>query len=209
MLKVPHGGWFPLAIGLGVFVVMTTWRRGREVMFQRLNESAVPLQPFLQSLFADPPHRIPGTAIFLTATPDATPHALLHNLNHNKILHERVVFLTVEIRDVPWVPFSERVACERFGSGCWRVRLRFGFMNRPDVMRALDLCGEYGLTFDLMETSFFLSRQQIVPSPGGPSTMWRWRERMFATMARNAGNVTDYFNVPTNRVIELGTRVEI
>jgi KUP system potassium uptake protein len=119
------------------------------------------------------------------------------------------VFLTVEVRDVPWVPFSERVACERLGNGCWRVRLRFGFMNRPDVLRALDLCGEYGLTFELMETSFFLSRQQIVPSPGGPSTMWRWRERMFATMARNAGNVTDYFNVPTNRVIELGTRIEI
>jgi KUP system potassium uptake protein len=209
MAKTLAGGWFPLAIGVGVFVVMTTWRRGREVMFQRLNESAVPLEPFLKSLFADPPHRIAGTAIFLTATPDAVPHALLHNLNHNKILHERVVFLTVEVRDVPWVPFSERVACERLGNGCWRVRLRFGFMNRPDVLRALDLCGEYGLTFELMETSFFLSRQQIVPSPGGPSTMWRWRERMFATMARNAGNVTDYFNVPTNRVIELGTRIEI
>jgi KUP system potassium uptake protein len=209
MAKSVAGGWFPLAIGTGVFIVMTTWRRGREVMFQRLSESAVPLEPFLKSLFADPPHRVPGTAIFLTATPDAVPHALLHNLNHNKILHERVVFLTVEIRDVPWVPFSERLAAERMGNGCWRVRVRFGFMNRPDVLRALDLCSEYGLTFNLMETSFFLSRQQIVPSPGGPSTMWRWRERMFSAMARNAGNVTDYFNVPTNRVIELGTRIEI
>ena len=209
MLKVPHGGWFPLAVGAGVFTIMVTWRRGREVMFQRLNESAVPLKPFLESLFQDPPHRIEGTAIFLTATPDATPHALLHNLNHNKVLHERVVFLTVEIRDVPWVSFEERATVERLGHGCWRVRLRYGFMNRPDVMRALDVCGTFGLDFDPMQTSFFLSRQQVVPSSGGPSTMWRWRERMFATMARNAGNVTDYFGIPTNRVIELGTRVEI
>jgi KUP system potassium uptake protein len=209
MLKVPNGGWFPLAIGLGVFIIMTTWRRGREVMFQRLNEASVPLEPFLKSLLKDPPNRVPGTAIFLTATPDATPHALLHNLNHNKVLHERVVFLTVEIRDVPWVSFEERVTCERIGSGCWRVRVRFGFMNRPDVMRALEVCGALGLEFDMMQTSFFLSRQQVVPAAGGPSTMWRWRERMFAAMARNAGNITDYFNIPTNRVIELGTRVEI
>jgi len=209
MLKVPDGGWFPLAIGVGVFLVMTTWRRGREVMFTRLNESAVPLDPFLKSLMRDPPHRVPGTAIFLTATPEATPHALLHNLNHNKVLHERVVFLTVEIRDVPWVTFEERVTCERMGNGCWRVRVRFGFMNRPDVMRALEVCGALGLEFDMMQTSFFLSRQQVVPGAGGASTMARWRERMFAAMARNAGNITDYFNIPTNRVIELGTRVEI
>ena len=209
MLKVPHGGWFPLAVGAAVFIVMTTWRRGREVMFARLNEQAVPLAPFLKTLFRDPPHRIPGTAIFLTATPEATPHALLHNLNHNQVLHERVVFLTVEVRDVPWVTFEERVTCERMGQGCWRVRLRFGFMNRPDVMRGLDVCGALGLDLDPMRTSFFLSRQQVVPTAGGPSTMWRWRERMFAAMARNAGNITDYFNIPTNRVIELGTRVQI
>jgi len=209
MLKVPSGGWFPLCVGAGVFVVMTTWRRGREVMFERLNESAVPLEPFLKSLFAEPPQRVPGTAIFLTATPEATPHALLHNLNHNKVLHERVVFLTVEIRDVPWVSFEERVTCERLGHGCWRVRVRYGFMNRPDVMRALELCGALGLEFDFMQTSFFLSRQQVVPAPGGTAVMARWRERMFAAMARNAGNITDYFNIPTNRVIELGTRVEI
>ena len=209
MLKVPHGGWFPLAIGLGVFVVMTTWRRGREVMFQRLNEASVPLEPFLKSLFRDPPHRVDGTAIFLTATPDATPHALLHNLNHNKVLHERVIFLTVEIHDVPWVPFEDRVECAEFGHGCWRMLVRYGFMNRPDLISALTLAAALGMEFDMMQTSFFLSRQQVVPGADGPSTMWRWRERMFAAMARNAGNVTDYFGIPTNRVIELGTRVEI
>ena len=209
MLKVPQGGWFPLLIGVGIFIIMATWRRGREVMFQRLNEAAVPLEPFLKSLLKDPPNRVPGTAIFLTATPDATPHALLHNLNHNKVLHERVVFLTVEIRDVPWVSFEERVTVQRMGHGCYLVRLRFGFMNRPDVMRALEVCGALGLEFDMMQTSFFLSRQQVVPSAGGPSTMARWRERLFAMMARNAGNISDYFNIPTNRVIELGTRVQI
>jgi KUP system potassium uptake protein len=209
MFKIPDGGWFPLLIGAGVFTVMSTWRHGREVLFQRLQEASVPLEPFLKSLFTAPPVRVPGTAVFLTATPDATPHALLHNLSHNKVLHERVVFLTVEIGDVPWVSFDERVSSERIGHGCWRVRVRYGFMNRPDVLRALELCHALGLEFDLMETSFFLSRQLIVPAAGGIVKMVRWRERMFAAMARNAGNVTDYFNIPTNRVIELGTRVQI
>jgi KUP system potassium uptake protein len=209
LLKIADGGWFPLAIGACVFTVMTTWRRGREILFQRLHASSVPLEPFLKSLFKDPPQRVSGTAIFLTATPDVTPHALLHNLNHNKVLHERIVFLTVETRDVPWVQFDERVVCERLGHGCWRVRVRYGFMNRPDVTRALELCGVLGLEFELMQTSFFISREKLVPKEGGISTMARWREHMFAAMARNAGNITDYFNIPSNRVVELGTRVEI
>jgi KUP system potassium uptake protein len=208
LLKIADGGWFPLAIGACVFVVMTTWRRGREILFQRLAEQSVPLQPFLQSLFRDPPHRVPGTAVFLTATLDTTPHALLHNLNHNKVLHERVVFLTVEIRDVPWVPFGERIVCEKLGHGCWKVQVRYGFMDRPDVTRALEICGALGLEFEQMETSFFLSRQKIVPTQGGIGMAF-WRDRLFAAMARNAGNVTDYFNIPANRVIELGSRVQI
>src|SRR5207244_592851 len=139
LLKIADGGWFPLAIGACVFATMTTWRRGREILFKRLEEGAVPLKAFLQSLFKDPPHRVPGTAIFLTATPDAVPHALLHNLNHNKVLHERVVFLTVEVRDVPWVPFEYRVVCERLGNGCWRLGLRSGLMDPPNATTALDL----------------------------------------------------------------------
>ncbi|HEY5897985.1 MAG TPA: potassium transporter Kup [Burkholderiales bacterium] len=208
LLKIADGGWFPLAIGACVFVVMTTWRRGREILYQRLAEGSVPLKSFLDSLFRDPPHRVPGTAIFLTATPDVVPHALLHNLNHNKVLHERVVFLTVEVRDVPWVAFTDRVNVESLGHGCWKIRVRYGFMNRPDVTRALELCSALGLEFELMETSFFLSRQKIVPTMGGIGMAF-WRDRMFAAMARNAGNVTDYFNIPTNRVIELGARVQI
>src|SRR6266850_2006128 len=208
LLKIADGGWFPLAIGACVFLIMTTWRRGREILFKRLEEGAVPLKGFLDSLFKDPPIRVPGTAIFLTATPDAVPHSLLHNLSHNKVLHERVVFLTVEVRDVPWIAFADRVTSESLGHGCWRVRVRYGFMNRPDVTRAIELCGALGLEFDLMETSFFLSRQKIVPTAGGIG-MTFWRDRIFAAMARNAGNVTDYFNIPTNRVIELGSRVQI
>jgi KUP system potassium uptake protein len=202
LLKIADGGWFPLAVGAGVFVVMTSWRRGRERLFAQLRASSVPLEPFLKSLFADPPQRVAGTAIFLTATPEVTPHALLHSLKHFRAVHERLVFLTVEFRDVPWVPFEERVRIEKLGHSCWRVRVRYGFMNPPELLRALEVCGALGLEFDLMQTSFFLSREKIVPVAS-------WRDRLFAAMARNAGNITDYFNIPTNRVIELGTRVEI
>jgi KUP system potassium uptake protein len=208
LVKIADGGWFPLAIGAAVYVTMATWRRGREVLFEHLNAESVPLAPFLESLFRDPPQRVPGTAVFLTATPDATPHALLHNLNHNKVLHERVVFLTVQIRDVPWVAFEDRVTCERLGNGCWRVHVRYGFMNRPDVTAALELCSSLGLVLEPMETSYFLSRQKIVATEDGIGMAF-WRDRLFAAMARNAGNVTDYFNIPPNRVIELGTRVQI
>ena len=202
LLKIKDGGWFPLVIAAVVFVVMSSWRRGRERLLAQLQESSVPLEPFLKSLLRDPPQRVPGTAVFLTATPDVTPHALLHSLKHYRALHERVVFLTVEFRDVPWVSFEERVLCERIGNNCWRVRVRYGFMNRLDVVRALELCGALGLEFDMMQTSFFLSREKIVP-------MASWLDRLFAAMARNAGNVSDYFNIPANCVVELGTRVEI
>ena len=137
LLKVVDGGWFPLLIGAIVFTLMTTWRQGRSIMFKRLRASSVPLKPFLDSLFVDPPQRVPGTAVFLTATPEATPHALLHNLNHNKVLHERVVFLTVEITDEPWVPFQDRVRLTKLGHGCWRMNVRYGFMNEPDIAQTL------------------------------------------------------------------------
>jgi len=208
LTKVHDGGWFPLAVGGAVYAVMATWRRGRELLFVRLNASAVPLQTFLDALFREAPQRVPGTAVFLTATPDATPHALLHNLNHNKVLHERVVFLTVEVRDVPWVPYTERIHSESLGHGCWRLRVRYGFMDRPDLTRALELCSALGIEFNMMETSFFLSREKIVPTQDRHG-MASWRERLFAAMARNAANITDFLNIPTNRVIELGTRVEI
>ncbi len=208
LLKIADGGWFPLVVGAAVFAAMSTWRRGREHVFGRLRASSVPLEELLKSLFTDPPHRVPGTAVFLTATPDVTPHALLHNLYHNKVLHERVVFLTVEIRDEPWVSAKERVVCQKLGNGCWRVRVSYGFLDRLDVTKALGQCAGAGLPIEMMETSFFLSRELFAAAEGGAG-MARWRDRLFAAMARNAGSVTDYFNIPNNRVIELGTRIEI
>jgi len=209
LLKVVDGGWFPLLIGSIVFTLMITWRQGRNILFNRLRASPVPLKPFLDSLFVEAPKRVPGTAVFLTATPEATPHALLHNLNHNKVLHERVVFLTAEVTEEPWVPFQDRVKITKLGNGCWRMNVRFGFMNEPDIAHTLELAGTMGLTFDMMTTSFFLSRETVVPVEATPSGMAFWRERLFAMMARNAGNAADYFKLPANRVIELGTKVEI
>ena len=208
MHKVLDGGWFPLALGAFVFAIMVTWRRGRELLVESVRGSSPPLEGFLKTLFAYPPQRVPGTAVFLTSSPDATPNALLHSLKHYKVLHERNVFLTIEFRDVPWVRSAQRIACERLHDDCWRVRARYGFMERPDVALALELCAPFGLQLESMQVTYFTSREQIVP---GTSTagMSRWRDWVFAAMARNAGSVTDFFNIPTNRVVELGTRVEI
>ena len=210
LLKVREGGWFPLVLGAGAYILMLTWREGRDILFRRVRGSAVPLKPFLDALFREPPTRVSGTAVFLTATPDVVPHALLHNLNHNKVLHERVVFLTVVVKEVPWVPFSERVNIEPLGHDSYQITLNFGFKNRTDVSQALtELCADRGLEFNMMETSFFLSRETLIPSVAIPGGMALWRERLFATMARNAGSAVEYLNIPTNRVIELGTQVEI
>ncbi len=209
MHKVFEGGWFPLLLGAGIFATMVTWQQGRKALLAQLRASSIPLVPFLESLYAEPPQSVPGTAVFLTSTPDSTPHALLHSLKHYKALHERNVFMTVEFRDVPWVPFEERVKCERLGHECWRVTVRYGFMNRPDVGAALELCGPMGLQVEPMEASYFLSREKILPTARAKGRMRRLRDLLFAAMARNAGNLTDYFNIPVNRVVELGTRVEL
>jgi len=208
LLKIHDGGWFPLALGAAVFLLMATWRRGRAILAERLRLDSVPLGAFLKSLSHDAVQRVPGTAVFLTAAPEVTPHALLHSLKHYKALQQKVVFLTVQFRDVPWVPMEQRVVCEGLGGGFWRVRARYGFMNSPDVPQALELCRAQGLDIEPMEASFFLSRQTIVPArvAGG---MAMWRERLFAAMARNAGNAAGFFGIPDNRVIELGTRVQI
>jgi KUP system potassium uptake protein len=208
MHKVLEGGWFPLLLGALIFTIMVTWKRGRELLLERLRSAAWPLTSFLKSLFVAPPQRVQGTGVFLTSAPDATPHALMHSLKHYKVLHERNVFLNVEFADVPWVPPEERVTCEPLGNDCWRVKARYGFMDRPDVGLALELCAPSGLQFDPMDVSYFLSREKIVPV-AGTAGMALWRDRIFAALARNAGSITDYFNIPTNRVVELGTQVEI
>jgi KUP system potassium uptake protein len=209
MHKVLEGGWFPLLLGSAIFALMATWRQGRAALLEQLRASSIPLGPFLDSLYLDPPQRVPGTAVFLTSTTDSTPHALLHSLKHYKVLHERNVFMTVEFRDVPWVAFADRVKCERLGHDCWRVAVRYGFMNRPDVGAALELCGPMGLQVEPAEASYFLSREKILPSVKPKGRIVRLRNLVFAALARNAGSVTDFFNIPINRVVELGTRVEI
>ena len=207
LLKIAEGGWFPLSLGAAVLFVMLTWRRGREILQTNMQTTAVPLKSFLNSLFVEPPHRVPGTAVFMVANADLAPRSLLHNLSHNKVLHDRVVFVMVVIEDIPWVPFAERVAVEPLGHGCWRVTVRFGFKNRTDIPHALALCEGDGLQFNMMETSFFLSHETIVPTPG--TGMRLWRKRMFSAMARNAGSAVEYFHLPSNRVIELGAQVRI
>lgn len=206
-IKLFQGGWFPLLIAIGVFTIISTWRRGREILFERLRPGAIPLEPFLESIEAHPPQRVPGTAIFLTAGREGVPHALLHNLNHNKVLHERIVLLTVLTEDVPYVSDDQRIEISELGTGFYRMSVHFGFKDEPDLPRALSLKNSLGLEFEMMQTSFFLSRQTIVPTdaPG----MALWREKLFATMSRNASSATEFFRIPTNRVVELGTQIEM
>jgi KUP system potassium uptake protein len=206
-IKIVEGGWFPVLIGIVVFVLLATWRRGREILFTRMRPGAIPVAPFIQSIAVNPPARVPGTAVFLTTSQEGVPHALLHNLNHNKVLHDRILLLTVVTEEVPRVPDSDRVAVERLEAGFYRMKVRYGFMDDPDIPAALELAASRGLVFEPMETSYFLSRETIIPtvSPG----MAMWRERLFATMARNSSSATAYFKLPANRVVELGTQIEI
>lgn len=206
-LKILHGGWFPLLLGAFMFTVMLTWKRGRDLVRANLQKHAIPLEDFLSSLFYDPPLRVPGLAIFMRGPGDGVPHAMLHNLSHNQVLHERVVFLTVYQRDVPWVPFSERIQIHDLGHNCYQLDMHYGFKNEADIPKALELSKEQGFDFNMMETSFFIARQTVIPTPG--SGMALWRERLFAGMSRNARDAADYYHIPANRVIELGTQVEI
>ncbi len=206
-LKIPDGGWFPLLIGGAVFTLLTTWKRGRALLMLRLSEDSMPIDIFIESIGASPPPRVPGTAVFLTSTGDRVPHALLHNLKHNKVLHDRVVFLTVHTRDIPRVANAERIEIRGLGCEFWRMDAYYGFTEEPDVPALLDTCGNLGLDFDMMDTSFFVSRETLIPSvaPG----MALWRERLFVALAKMAVKATDFFHVPTNRVVELGTQVEL
>jgi KUP system potassium uptake protein len=206
-LKLLHGGWFPLLLGAVLLTTMLTWKRGRELVFENLEKHAIPLEDFLQSLFVAPPARVAGTAIFLRGETDGVPHALLHNLLHNKVLHERVVFLTVHIREEPYVPQSEQLQVTALGHNCFQLNVSYGFKdeaNIPDIMR---LCAMKDLEFEMMETSFFIARQTVISVPG--QGMMPWREHLYVAMQRNARTAADYYQIPANRVIELGTQVEI
>jgi len=206
-LKLFHGGWFPLLLGAVLFTIMLTWKRGRSLVFQNLQKHAIPLEEFLSSLFVAPPTRVYGTAIFLRGESDGVPHALLHNLSHNKVLHERVVFFTVHVVEEPWVPADEQVKIIELGHQCYQLNVHYGFKDEPDIPKALAQCERLGLTFEMMETSFFIARQTVISTPG--AGMATWREHLFVAMSRNARGAADYYQIPTNRVIELGTQVEI
>lgn len=204
-MKIPQGGWFPIGIAIVSFTVLTTWKRGRKLLFDAIARQAIPVKMFIES--ADSINLAHGTAVFLTGIDEGAPAALLHNLKHNQVLHERNVLLTVIVEDKPYVTQSNRLLIDDLGKNFYRLRVFYGFMESPDIPAALALCAKRGLPFDMMETSFFTSRALIVsaPKPG----MMLWRERLFMVLSRNAMNAADYFKIPTNRVVEMGTRIEI
>lgn len=206
-LKIGHGGWIALLIGAVIFTLMVTWKDGRALLNQRLRENAMPLDLFLQSLTRGSTLRVPGTAVFLTSTPDGVPNALLHNLKHNKVVHERLVLLTVVTEEIPRVEDRDRVTVHCLGSNTYRIIIRYGFTEDPDLPHALALCEPYGLSFEMMDTTFFLGRATLIPTDRAGMALWR--ERLFANMFRTATRPMDFFRIPYNRVVELGTQVEL
>ena len=206
-IKIPHGGWFPLVLGAGLYLLMSTWRKGRSLVVAQMRKESLALKPFIASIAAHPPLRVPGTAVFMTANQEGVPHAMLHNLKHNKVLHDRNVLLTVETVETPIAEPGERMKVEPLGHDFYAMYLRYGFAEEPNVPKTLAGCESCGLPFDMMDTTFFLSRETLIPSQ--EEGMPLWRDKLFAFMARNAQSATTFFQIPGNRLIELGTQVEI
>lgn len=204
-IKIPEGGWFPLVVGLVSFTVLTTWRRGRKLVNEEMSSSSMPLESFIE--FTNDVHRVSGTAVFMTSSPDGVPSALLHNLKHNQILHERVVLMTIKTADKPFVKVSKQVETQDLGKNFSRIIVTYGFMQNPDVPRALKLCEAHGMTFDLMSTTFYLARETVVRA--AKSSLTPWRAQIFRLMSKNATSATDFFKLPANRVVELGTQIAI
>ena len=207
MLKILDGGWFPVVIGLVMFMVMMTWKKGRAILAEKLRSESFDLRTFLESVFVSPPTRVQGTAVFLTPEPGTVPNALLHNLKHNKVLHDHNLFVTVRSHEVPWIGLNKRVEIESLGHDCWQVVLHYGFKNDIDIPRALEQVRGHGCDLEPMTTSYFLSRDVVVPTIG--QGMAPWREKLFAQMHHNAGAAADFLNLPSNQVVELGSKVEI
>ncbi len=207
LMKLFAGGWFPLVIGGIIFTLMMTWKQGRAMLNDKLRADAIDLPGFLEAVFISPPVRVEGTAVFLTAEPGTVPNALLHNLKHNKVLHENNLFVTVRNHEVPWIGLDKRLAIESLGHHCWQVVIHYGFKNDPDVPKALQQMRGRGCELDNMTTSYFLSRDVVVPTIGGG--MAQWREKLFAQMHHNASGAADFLNLPNNSVVELGSKIEI
>ena len=190
-----------------MFILMLTWKQGRVLMAERLRDDAIDLKSFLEAVFISPPTRVEGTAVFLSAEQGLTPNALMHNLKHNKVLHEYNLFVTVRHHDIPWVGFDQRIEMTPLGHHCWQVALNFGFKNDPDVPEALKLLKDRGVPLDDMDTSYFLSRDIVIPTFGQGMSIWR--EKLFASMHRNSAAAADFLYLPSNRIVELGAKVEI
>ena len=207
IIKVADGGWFPLAVGFVVYTLLSTWKKGRSILSERLKKGALPFSEFIGTVTPTSPPRVPGTAVFMSRDPEATPTALLHNMKHNKVLHEKVVLLSVMTEEVPYVEVDDRVRVEDLGKGFFRVIARYGFLQSPGVSEVVELIKVRGLDLNVMNTTFFLSRETLIPSkkPG----MALWREKLFALMSRNAQRPTDFFRIPPNRVVELGMQVQL
>ncbi len=205
VLKIPDGGWFPLAAGSIVFLLMSTWKRGGQMLTERTSGEAIELESFIDALLVSMPSRVPGNAVFMTSNNERVPNAMLHNLMHNKVLHERVLVVSVQVFDVPYVPEIDRVEIHKLKGDFYRVNVQYGFKDEPDIPAALALCESQGLPINMMETSFFLGRATLVPKHG--SEMVFWREKLFVFMFRNASSATSFYKIPTNRVVELGTQV--
>jgi len=206
-IKLLQGGWFPIVIALASFTTLTTWRRGRQLLFQEMGNLTMPLDQFIRSIEKAPLKQVSSTAVYLTSRPEGAPSALLHNIKHNEVLHARNVLVTVLTTEVPYVADADRIEIVDLSKSFYRVFVRYGFMEQPDIPKALAACGEKGLAFDLNKTSFFLSREVVVPKLAPPMALWR--ELFFIWLLRNAQSATDFFRIPTNRVVELGTLVEI
>ena len=205
VLKIPDGGWFPLAAGASVFLLMSTWKRGSQIVSERTSGESIELDPFIGALLVSMPVRVEGTSVFMALENDRVPNAMLHNLMHNKVLHERVLIVSVEVFDVPYVPEIDRVEIHALKGNFYRLTVQYGFKDEPDIPLALSLCAEQGLVIDMMETSFFLGRATLIPRVGGGMVLWR--EKLFVYLYRNAGSATSFYKIPSNRVVELGTQV--
>ena len=207
LLKLAEGGWFPVLIGGAVFILMVTWKDGRELLSRSLRDGSIDLKSFLESVLLSPPTRVPGTAVFLSAEPGIVPNALMHNLKHNKVLHAQNLFVTRRAHEVPWIGLDKRLEVQALGSDCWQVVVHHGFKNDPDLPKALELLAGRGIDLNPMTTSYFLSRDIVTPTLG--SGMAAWREKLFTAMHHGASAAAEYLNIPSNAVVELGSKVEI
>jgi len=208
-LKILHGGWVPIIIGLGIFTLMTTWYQGRRIVLKLLARGSLPIEMFLNSVAEHKPVRVPGTAIFMTSDPEGAPLVLLHHLKHNKVLHEQVVLLSVLSANVPEIPESERMMALELREGFWRVKARYGFMETPNVPEILARCKDAGIRSEKLHTTYYLGRERLIPNPHSKQRLASWRKKLFVFMSRNSRSATEFFGIPSNRVVELGAQIEL